>query len=115
MAVRGATQQQQQRVSAETLASISTPDRVDSRLGRLEFTDGAPSEATAQLLYDHLDFVHGVEAFINGPRPRSTNPDGSTDIYMAPTPREGKTNNWLRTVAGKGFGKSWRPSEIEPI
>ena len=63
MAVSGAAQQQG--VSAETLASISTPDRVDSRLGTLEFTDGAPSEATAQLLYDHLDFVHGVEAFIN--------------------------------------------------
>ena len=45
-------------------ASISTPDRVESRLGTLEFDDGAPSEATAALLYDHLDFVHGVEAFL---------------------------------------------------
>jgi hypothetical protein len=52
-------------VSAETLRSISTPDRVESRLGTLEFRDGAPSKATAGLLYDHLDFVHGVEAFIN--------------------------------------------------
>jgi hypothetical protein len=55
----------QQGVSAETLRSISTPDRVESRLGTLEFDDGAPSEATAELLYEHLDFVHGVEAFIN--------------------------------------------------
>jgi hypothetical protein len=52
-------------VLAETLRSISTPDRVESRLGTLEFVDGAPSEATAALLYDHLDFVHGMEAFIN--------------------------------------------------
>jgi hypothetical protein len=52
-------------VSAETLRSISTPDRVDSRLGTLEFRDGAPTAATAELLYDHLDFVHGMEAFIN--------------------------------------------------
>ena len=52
-------------VSAETLRSISTPDRVESRLGTLEFRDGAPTKATAELLYDHLDFVHGVEAFIN--------------------------------------------------
>ncbi len=51
-------------VPAETLRSISTPDKVESRLGTLEFDDGAPSEATAALLYDHLDFVHGVEAFI---------------------------------------------------
>jgi hypothetical protein len=52
-------------VSAETLRSISTPDRVESRLGTLEFRDGAPTEATAGLLYDQLDFMHGVEAFIN--------------------------------------------------
>ena len=51
-------------VSAETLKSVSTPDRVESRLGTLEFDDGAPSEETAALLYDHLDFVHGVQAFL---------------------------------------------------
>ena len=43
-------------VPAETLRSISTPDRVESRLGSLEFRDGAPTKATAELLYDHLDF-----------------------------------------------------------
>ena len=52
-------------VSAETLKSISTPDRVETRLGTLEFDDGAPSEKTAARLYDNLDFMHGVEAFIN--------------------------------------------------
>ena len=49
---------------AETLKSISTPDRVESRLGTLEFTDGAPSDATAELLYDHLDFVTAVQAYL---------------------------------------------------
>ena len=34
-------------------------------LGTLEFTDGAPSAATADLLHDHLDFIQGVQAFIN--------------------------------------------------
>ena len=28
----------------------------------MEFDDGAPSDATAALLYDHLDFVHGVRS-----------------------------------------------------
>lgn len=55
----------QQGVSAETLRSISTPDRVESRLGTLEFVDGAPTKATSAVLYDNLDFMHGVEAFIN--------------------------------------------------
>jgi hypothetical protein len=52
-------------VSTETLASISTPDKVESRLGTLEFVDGAPTAATSAVLYDNLDFMHGVEAFIN--------------------------------------------------
>lgn len=56
---------QQPGVSAQTVASLSTPDTIESRLGALEFTDGAPSDATADLLYDNLDFLHGVEAFIN--------------------------------------------------
>ena len=51
--------------SPDTLKSISTPDKIESRLGTLEFNDGAPSEATAALLYDHLDFIHGVQAFID--------------------------------------------------
>jgi hypothetical protein len=56
------------------------------------------------------------------------NPDGTTDIYFGPVAPEGKENNWLQTVPGKGwwtilrlynplqpfFDKSWRPSEIEP-
>jgi len=58
-----------------------------------------------------------------------TNPDGSTDLYFGPTAPEGKEDNWLQTVPGKGwwtilrlynplqsfFDKSWQPSEIEPV
>jgi hypothetical protein len=53
-------------VPAETLNSISTPDRVDSRLGPLDYEDGFPSSATSELVYDHLDFVHAVNVFLNG-------------------------------------------------
>jgi hypothetical protein len=49
---------------AEALQSVSTPDRVDSRLGPLEFDDGAPTDATAALVYDNLDFQNGVQAFL---------------------------------------------------
>jgi hypothetical protein len=45
-------------------ASITTPDTVQTRLGTLEFNDGAPTPETAERLYDNLDFVHGVEAFL---------------------------------------------------
>jgi hypothetical protein len=51
-------------LAADVLGPLSTPDRVDSRLGPLEFTDGAPSRKTVETLYDHLDFLHGVNAFL---------------------------------------------------
>jgi hypothetical protein len=51
-------------VSAAALESVSTPDAVASRLGTLHFDDGAPSDETAALLYDHLDFLHGVQGFL---------------------------------------------------
>jgi hypothetical protein len=50
--------------TADTLASITTPDTVETRLGTLDFDDGAPSAATAELLYDNLDFMNGVQAYL---------------------------------------------------
>jgi hypothetical protein len=44
---------------------ITTPDRVETRLGTLEFVDGIPSIDTADRLFDHLDFMRGVEAFLS--------------------------------------------------
>ncbi len=46
-------------------AKILTPDRVETRIGTLEFTDGFPTQSTADLLYDHLDFLRGVEVFLS--------------------------------------------------
>jgi hypothetical protein len=45
--------------------SIMTPDSVDTRLGTLKFVDGVPTPETAQRLYDNLDFLRGVEVFLN--------------------------------------------------
>jgi hypothetical protein len=75
-------------VSPEILRSVSTPDRVESRLGLLEFVD----------------------------------------LSDGPGAPDGKINNWLQTIPGRGswtilrlynplqpfFDKPWRPSEIEP-
>jgi hypothetical protein len=43
--------------------SLVTPDKVESRLGVLEFKDGAPSKATLEKVYDNLDFSHAFRAF----------------------------------------------------
>jgi hypothetical protein len=50
--------------TVDKFASITTPDTVQTRLGTLEFDDGAPSEETAALLYDNLDFQHAVQAYL---------------------------------------------------
>jgi hypothetical protein len=44
---------------------ITTPDSVETRLGTLKFFDGFPDGATVQEVYDNLDFMRGVEAFLN--------------------------------------------------
>jgi hypothetical protein len=46
-------------------AEITTPSKVDARIGTLEFTDGYPTGETAGTLRDHLDYLHGVETFMN--------------------------------------------------
>ncbi|MGY4768198.1 DUF1254 domain-containing protein [Kribbella sp. CWNU-51] len=46
-------------------AAITTPSAVETAMGPLEFTDGYPTSATADKLRDHLDYLHGVEAFMN--------------------------------------------------
>jgi hypothetical protein len=45
---------------------ITTPDKVKTRIGTLKFFDGFPTAATAQKCFDNLDFLRGVEAFMNG-------------------------------------------------
>jgi hypothetical protein len=46
--------------------NIMTPDKVETRVGTLEFFDGIPTKETATLLYDNLDYIRGVETFLNG-------------------------------------------------
>src|SRR6478735_11054381 len=46
-------------------AKIMTPDTVQTRLGALNFTDGVPTAETAEKVYGNLDFLRGVEVFLN--------------------------------------------------
>lgn len=47
-------------------AQITTPATVDTRIGKLTYFDGVPTSETAQRVYDNLDFLRGVEVFLNG-------------------------------------------------
>jgi hypothetical protein len=52
--------------SADIPAKITTPDSVDTRIGTLTFRNGAPDAATIRTIYDNLDFMRGVQAFLTG-------------------------------------------------
>ena len=53
-------------VSKEVLESISTPNQVETSIGTLEFLDGAPYPETAEKVYDYLDTMRAVDAFLKG-------------------------------------------------
>jgi hypothetical protein len=50
---------------AQTPRSITTPDKVETRIGTLDFKNGMPSKQTIDKVYDNLDLTHAFEAFVN--------------------------------------------------
>jgi len=52
-------------VSAETIEALSAPDSIETRAGRLDFRDGAPTEETAANVYDALDFTNALNVYNN--------------------------------------------------
>jgi hypothetical protein len=51
--------------AADIPPQITTPDKVETRIGTLDFKDGVPSKETTGKVYDNLDFTHAFEAFVN--------------------------------------------------
>jgi len=52
--------------TTEIPVGITTPDKVETSIGALEFFDGAPMPATADKVYDYLNTARGVESFLKG-------------------------------------------------
>ena len=52
------------KMTTDIPANTLTPDKTETRLGTMEFVDGIPTDATAQKVWDHLDFSRAVEAMI---------------------------------------------------
>ena len=52
-------------ISVKVLQSLSTPAEVKTRIGNLTFKDGAPSDATLDVVYDNLTFTHALNTFLN--------------------------------------------------
>ena len=54
----------QYKMSTLTPPGIAAPDKIDTRLGTLNFFDGFPDKATVEKLYDNLDFQRAVQAYL---------------------------------------------------
>jgi hypothetical protein len=44
---------------------LVTPDSVETRIGKLDYKDGAPSAATVEKVFDTLHFTHALNAYLN--------------------------------------------------
>jgi hypothetical protein len=53
-------------IGSVDLSRISTPDTVETSIGTLKYIDGAPLPETATKVYDYLDTMRGVDAFLKG-------------------------------------------------
>lgn len=53
-------------VSSGTLSSIGVAEQLETRLGTLDFVDGLPSEEAVEKVYDHLDFAHALNVYLDG-------------------------------------------------
>jgi len=61
MVVTGSAQAERTKIPA----SITTPEKIETKIGTLEFPNGYPTSETAEKIRDELDYLHGVEAFMN--------------------------------------------------
>jgi hypothetical protein len=52
------------KMTTEMPGNTITHDQYDTRIGTLEFVDGVPTEETAQMVWDQLDFQRAVEVMI---------------------------------------------------
>ena len=51
--------------TTEIPSQIMTPNTVSTRIGDLKFYDGIPTKETLAKVYDNLDFIRGIDVFLN--------------------------------------------------
>jgi len=59
------------KMTTEIPASITMPDKIETRIGTLELFDGFPNDETVQKAYDFLLFQRGVDVFLDEMRAAS--------------------------------------------
>jgi len=64
--VTGAAVHATEKIGSVDLKRLKTADVVETSIGTLKFFDGAPHPETAQKIYDYLDTMRAVDAFLKG-------------------------------------------------
>ena len=102
------------KMTTDVPPGIATPDRLETRLGTLTSFDGVPDRATAQKIYDNLDFQHGVQAFLSGIQIASMHALREGTLEFGPP----NTTAVLFRLYGPlepWFDKTWRPGDPEVV
>ena len=72
-------------IAAEIPPSLTTPDKVETRIGTLDFKDGAQNKETLDKLYDNLDFTYAFRAFTrDGIKPYPPTGYRTLELHGAP-------------------------------
>jgi hypothetical protein len=61
-----AAAEQRYKMTTPIPPEITTPNDVDTSIGKLNFFDGIPTPETAAKAYDQIDLSRGIEVFLNG-------------------------------------------------
>ena len=65
LATSALAQPPKMKMTTEIPLGISTPDKLETRIGTLNLFDGVPNKETARKVYDNLDFQRAVQAYLN--------------------------------------------------
>ena len=53
------------KMTTDIPASVTAPDSAETSIGKLEYFDGVPTDATVDTVYDYLDRSRAVNVFLN--------------------------------------------------
>ncbi|MGE5840570.1 MAG: DUF1254 domain-containing protein [Deltaproteobacteria bacterium] len=63
---------------------VAMPDKLDTRIGTLTFSDGVPDKASTEKIYDNLDFQRAVQAYLLGLPPVNQLANRHAILQMGP-------------------------------
>ena len=106
-------------VSAEELASLHSPDTLETPFGTLEFFDGVPLPSTVEKSYDAVDLVRGPPSLpvpvLFGLRDHlAESPTRPTNRTRRCSPC-GSTNDWDTYFAGRAAAVGLVPAEVVDV